>query len=94
MQLAGAERRLPDFWLWPEHVAALRLWLQLGTQWRTGMAGATGLDYTAVESVFRIQGIRGADRRERFADLQVLELGTLKVWADQRARQQPRLPGQ
>ncbi|MBN8493728.1 MAG: DUF1799 domain-containing protein [Burkholderiales bacterium] len=92
MRAAGAQRRLPNFWLWPDHVPALRLWFQVGTQWRTGPAGAIGLDYTGVEAVCRIEGLRGADRRERFAELQVLERATLKVWAEQRAAAAARLP--
>lgn len=75
------------FYLWPEHVPALRLWNELGTQWRVGgMGGPTGFDYAGVESFMRIEGIRGADRRERFAELRVLERAALRVWADERAR--------
>lgn len=31
--------------IWPEHVQAFELFNFMGTQWRTGMSGPTGLDY-------------------------------------------------
>ncbi len=74
------------FHLWPEHVAALDAWLAVQTQWREGFNGATGLDYGGVEAWARISGLRGDARRERFAELQLMERATLRAWAQ--ARQQ------
>lgn len=78
------------FWLWPEHAATLRLWADLSTQWRVaggmGAAWPLGLDYTAAEALLRIEGIRGTERRERFAELRVMERAALRVWADERQR--------
>jgi len=31
--------------IWPEHVQAFELFNFMGTQWRIGMSGPTGLDY-------------------------------------------------
>ncbi|EHK64776.1 DUF1799 domain-containing protein [Achromobacter arsenitoxydans] len=31
--------------IWPENLAAFELFVALRSQWRVGMAGATGLDY-------------------------------------------------
>jgi hypothetical protein len=83
--MAAVQVRGDVFYLWPEHVPALRLWNELSTQWRVGMEGPTGLDYAAVEAFMRIDGPRGPERRERFAELRILEREALRVWADQRA---------
>jgi hypothetical protein len=50
------------------------------------MAGPIGLDYAAVEAFMRVEGIRGAARRERFAELRVMERAALRAWAEQRER--------
>lgn len=83
----GAELapRRPVFWLWPEHQAALDLFLACGTQWRVGMGGATGLDYAGVHALMQLRHhIRPRQRRSLFAELQVMERATLAEWARQR----------
>ena len=72
-------------YLWPCNVQAWQCWQGVRTQWRTGMAGATGLDYAGVRAYFDLQGIRGAARRSVFAGIQACEAATLAVWAEQRA---------
>lgn len=42
-----------------------------------GMDMPTGLDYTALFALMEVQGI--ADRREVFADIQVMEAAALKA---------------
>lgn len=77
-------------YLWPECVEVWGFWQQLQTQWRTGMAGATGLDYAAVRAYLDEQGIEpGSQRREIFACLQACESATLKAWEDLRAKDPP-----
>lgn len=76
---AGAERTV---YCWPEHRAVLQLYLDVQTQWREG-----GLDYAGVEAHLRVTGIRGAERRERWAELQVMEHATLQAWIRRRAQQ-------
>jgi hypothetical protein len=49
------------------------------TQWRTGMSGATGLDYNALEPVMRLQGIKKRDQTEVFAGVRVMEIAALEV---------------
>lgn len=72
----------PDEWhLWPENVPTWTLWQSLQTQWRTGMAGAAGLDYAAVWALID----RRVPRRRRdevFGAVQSMERAVLKVWAD------------
>lgn len=45
----NCEWKRPD--LWPENYAAWELWIGVKTQWRMGMSGAVGLDYTALSFV-------------------------------------------
>lgn len=91
-QQPAAPQVAGEFYLWPEHQAALRLWGAVGTQWREGFSGPTGLDYTGVEAAMRLLGIPRAERAERFAELRVMERVTLRVWAHRRQQrqQQPR----
>jgi len=67
-------------------VPAFELWSAVQTQWRVGMGGPTGLDYAGVEAVLRVLGVRGEQRRERFALLQAMERAALREWADAAAR--------
>lgn len=45
----------------------------MSTQWRTGMAGATGLDYNALPVVMRMGGISMKDQPDVFEDVRVME---------------------
>lgn len=56
------------------------------TQWRVGMAGATGLDYAGVRALFDEEGLAGDERREVFAGIRAAEAAALEVWAEQRER--------
>lgn len=51
----------------------------LGTQWRIGMGGATGLDYNAVPVVLRLQGVPRSDWPQLFDDLRVMEGAALQA---------------
>lgn len=74
------------FHLWPEHTEAFRIWGAVQTQWRVGMAGATGLDYAGVDVLLRTLGLRAPERRERFLELQVMERAALREWASDRPK--------
>ena len=65
--------------IWPDNRPALVVFLAMRTQWRTGMAGPTGLDYAALPELWRRCGIKAAERDGVFADLQTLELAALAV---------------
>lgn len=80
----GSDREL---WLWPENRPAWDLWLCLQTQWRVGMAGATGLDYSAVAAVMHMQSTARKERPELLALLRVMEAEVLEVWGKERERQ-------
>ncbi|MCK5769467.1 DUF1799 domain-containing protein [Algiphilus sp.] len=63
---------------------AVEVFLDCVTQWRTGMAGATGLDYPAVESVMRMHDV--GDQRDTLSRVRVMEAETLAEWKRQRDR--------
>lgn len=65
--------------LWPDNLTAVNLFIDLFTQWRVGMNGPTGLDYSAALSVMDIRAIPKEDRAHLFADLRILEDEALRV---------------
>jgi hypothetical protein len=67
---------------WP----ALLLFSALGTQWRMGMAGATGLDYAALAAVMDLHEIAPAQRRERFDEIRTMERAALDAMARNRKK--------
>ena len=76
-------------YLWPECLPIWQAWQALQTQWRTGMAGATGLCYAGVRAWLADNGPPDADtRREWWACIQAAERATLEVWAEHRAAQE------
>lgn len=54
------------------------MFIQLSTQWRTGMSGATGLDYNAIPNVMRLAGVPRADWPETFELIRVMEDAALE----------------
>jgi hypothetical protein len=49
----------------------------MGTQWRTGMGGPTGLDYGVLPEIWRRLKVPPDERDDVFADLRVLETAAL-----------------
>lgn len=49
----------------------------LRTQWRHGMNGPTGLDYSAIDPVFRHLQVPPEQQSHIFADLQLMEVAAL-----------------
>lgn len=69
--------RAPPVEIWACHWKTLRLFVAMGTQWRTGMSGPTGLDYAALPVAARTLCIRLTT--SRFEDLRTLESEVLKI---------------
>lgn len=63
--------------VWAENWPAVDLFIALGTQWRSGASGATGIDYTSVPVVLRMRGTPRRDWPELFESLQVMERAAL-----------------
>lgn len=77
----------PVAYLWPCNVPAWQAWQGVQTQWRVGMAGATGLDYAGVCAYLAELGLApgSPERRDTFAGIQAAEAATLDVWAQRMA---------
>lgn len=76
----AADARL-DSW---EAREALRLFAAVGSQWRVGMSGATGLDYVAAYKVAETIGVEIDD--DVLPLLQVLEADQIEEWQAQAER--------
>lgn len=70
---------LPDVELWEENLVVWDVFYAVGTQWRVGMAGATGLDYNVLPFIFDVHEIKNEDRREVLRFLRVMELEALRI---------------
>ncbi len=67
-----------DFPVDEENWESVGLFLKLSTQWRVaGMGGFTGLDYAAVDAVFKIYRVK--NRVDRLDDLRIMEMAALPV---------------
>ena len=49
----------------------------MGTQWRSGFNGPTGLDYCALAEVWKLLNVPKKERARVFDDLRVIEAGAL-----------------
>jgi hypothetical protein len=68
--------------VWPDAWPAFRLFDAMSTQWRTGMGGASGLDYSAIPAAAAMLGIKRRDLPYIFPDLRVMEVEALAVMAE------------
>lgn len=66
-----------DIGVWPENWPAFTLFADMQTQWRISMGGPTGLDYPALFALMDLHGVAPDDKRQLFADVQVLEASAL-----------------
>jgi len=58
----------------------------MGTQWRSGTAGPTGLDYSAMPAVMELTGIKKKRRTEVFDGIRVMEGEVLRAWGEGREK--------
>lgn len=68
-------------YLWPDCVPIWNHWQEVQTQWRAGMAGATGLDYAGVTAYLGAAEPDEEARREAFEAIRKAERAVLSVWA-------------
>ena len=66
-----------DFGVWPENWPAIEMFLRVQTQWRTTMSGVIGLDYAAVQWLFKLYDVE--EPRALLEDLQVMEVAAMTV---------------
>lgn len=70
--MVAAIEEADTFEVWPENIDTLSVFLRLQTQWRTGPAGPTGLDYAGVRAALAMMR-----QRIDFGDLQMMESAAL-----------------
>lgn len=59
------------------------MWQEVGTQWRVGMAGYTGLDYAGVLAHLKTaHGLRGTKLQKAWKAMRACEQGALQAWAE------------
>lgn len=63
----------PPAEIWPDNLPAINLFLSIATQWRTGMNGATGLDYNVLHRELDDLGLAGEERQRLKADIRIME---------------------
>lgn len=91
---APHQREESHFEIWHENWDAWQTFLACGTQWAVGLQGATGLNYTALESVMRMRCIPPEQQPEIFEKVRLIETGVLKAFAKQRAQEQAKQKAQ
>jgi hypothetical protein len=64
--------------IWPDCQRSFDVFCAMSTQWRTGMNGATGLDYSAIPQVLRLCRVPRTEWADVFEDLRVMESAALK----------------
>lgn len=62
----------------PENREAIELFWHCSTQWRVGVGGATGLDYSALPVVMAFADV--ANQQACFEKIRILESEQLKIW--------------
>ena len=70
--------------VWPDNWPSFLVMDSMGTQWRTGAGGATGLDYGVLPNVMKLVGIPAKDRPGVFQDIHVMESEAIAAMADAR----------
>ncbi len=71
-----------DIDVWPENNQAKDVFLAVSTQWRTGMSGAVGLDYTPLFTLMGRMRLSKPDWWALFEDIRVLEAAALDAMAE------------
>ena len=71
------EAKEQHFEVWEENWPAVEMFLRCQTQWRTTMSGVCGLDYTAVQWLFRLYEVK--DPPAVLEDLQIMEAAAMKI---------------
>ncbi|HEY0860667.1 MAG TPA: DUF1799 domain-containing protein [Pseudoxanthomonas sp.] len=68
-----------EFGVWPDNVLAFNTFVAMQTQYRVGIAGATGLDYAALPAVLSLIGVPADEHTDTFECLRTMELHALDL---------------
>lgn len=77
---------LPQWVLWVEHEPAYHLFQSMGTQWRYGTNGPTGLDYAGVRASPQFRRLARDQRELVFEDVCIVERAWLVEKHERAAR--------
>ena len=77
VEMILASETYGDVTVYPDNWPVVSLFVDVSTQWRTGPAGAVGLDYTVLPLLFRMREIRSTDRAEMFDGIRIMESAAL-----------------
>lgn len=66
----------------PDNLTAVNAFIAMTTQWRVGFSGATGLDYTALPIVLRMQRVPRGEWDDAFECLRVMEAEALAIFGE------------
>lgn len=72
--------------LWPDTWPGFTLFEAMSTQWRTGMGGAIGLDYSVLPMVAKYMDIAEENMPLAFNDIRTMEAEVLKKMAEGREK--------
>ena len=65
--------------VWPDNLKAVNIFMAAATQWRVGPNGATGLDYSVLPVLFRIDQVPRSEWPELLDQIRVLESSALST---------------
>ena len=68
--------------IWPDNWDSVTTFADLATQWRSGFAGPTGLDYGVILGVLRLRRVPRAQWAQLFDDVRVMEAEALAVMGE------------
>lgn len=70
--------------MWPDNWPAFLIFQSMGTQWRSGVGGVTGLDYNVLPWLMKINGVK--DEAAALNDIRIMERAALaKIHEEQGA---------
>ena len=68
----------PAVEIWPDNLSTVNAFIAMNTQWRVGMAGATGLDYNVLPTVFRLNRVPRGEWQDVFEGIRTMESAALE----------------
>lgn len=74
------EQQFVEVYLWPENLRSWNLFQELSTQWVWGLDGRKGLNYSSVEFVMKMAGVKKRQQQQVFRDIQAMEWAALSAW--------------
>lgn len=82
MGLTADDIEIEEVDVWPDAWPAFCLFEAMGTQWRLGNGGPSGLDYASIPDTAKMIGLKRRELSEAFHDLRVMESEALAVMAE------------